>query len=239
MPCLNEAETLARCIGKARDCLCSAGVVNEIIVADNSSCDGSQAIAVSLDARVVHVPVQGYGSAVRAGIRAARGEYIIMGDSDDSYDFSTLMPFVEQLRAGHDLVMGNRFRGGVADGAMPWLNRYFGIPTLTFIGRMLCGKPQVGDFHCGLRAFRRDAAQRMELSCNGMEFASEIVAKASRKKMKIVEVPTTLVPAGRTRPPHLRRWRDGVRHLRFLVGHFLTSKYGDVSRRWKLESSRK
>jgi hypothetical protein len=170
-----------------------------------------------LNVRVVHVEQKGYGSALRGGINAARGHYIIMGDSDDSYDFENLMPFVERLRQGYDLVMGNRFRGGIRPGAMPLLNRYFGVPVLNFAGRLACGNPPCGDFHCGLRGFRREAAERMNLQTTGMEFASEMIVKAARAKMKITEVPTTLSPAGRTRPPHLRRWRDGWRHLRFLL----------------------
>jgi glycosyltransferase involved in cell wall biosynthesis len=217
LPCLNEAETLGICIRKAQNTLAANGISAEIVVADNGSTDGSQEIALRMNARVVHVENKGYGNALRGGIQAARGRYIIMGDSDDSYDFENLMPFVERLRDGYDLVMGNRFRGGIRPGAMPLLNRYFGVPALNLAGRLACGNPPCGDFHCGLRGFRRDAAERMNLQTTGMEFASEMIVKAARGKMKITEVPTVLSPAGRTRPPHLRRWRDGIRHLRFLL----------------------
>ena len=217
MPCLNEAETLETCIRKAQNGLAAHRVPAEILVADNGSTDGSQEIAWGMNVRVVHVEHKGYGSALRGGIKAARGHFIIMGDSDDSYDFENLMPFVERLRQGYDLVMGNRFRGGIHPGAMPLLNRYLGVPALNFAGRLVSGNPACGDFHCGLRGFRREAAERMNLQTTGMEFASEMIVKAARAKMKITEVPTTLSPAGRTRPPHLRRWRDGWRHLRFLL----------------------
>lgn len=217
MPCLNEAETLQACIRKAQKGLAAHRVPAEILVADNGSTDGSQEIAWRMNVRVVHIERKGYGSALRGGISAARGHYIIMGDSDDSYDFENLMPFIERLRQGYDLVMGNRFRGGIHPGAMPLLNRYLGVPALNLAGRLACGNPPCGDFHCGLRGFRREAAERMNLQTTGMEFASEMIVKAARAKMKITEVPTTLSPAGRTRPPHLRRWRDGWRHLRFLL----------------------
>jgi hypothetical protein len=216
MPCLNEARTLAACITKARDCLAAGGVTAEIIVADNGSTDGSQEIARSLGARVVDVPVRGYGAALLGGINAARGRYIIMGDADDSYDFANLMPFIRSLRDGNDLVMGNRFAGGIQPGAMPWLNRYVGNPVLSAVGKVLF-RTKVGDFHCGLRGFSKAAAQRMDLRTTGMEFASEMVVKASLLGMRVAEVPTTLSPDGRDRPPHLRRWRDGWRHLRFML----------------------
>jgi hypothetical protein len=216
MPCLNEAETLGVCIDKARRCLHEANVVGEIIVADNGSTDGSQALAERLGARVVHVSARGYGNALMGGIAAARGRYVIMGDADDSYDFSRLMPFVERLRAGNDLVMGNRFKGGIAPGAMPAAHRYLGNPVLTAIGRVFFQSP-CGDFHCGLRGFNKAAISQLDLRTVGMEFASEMVVKATLHGLRITEVPTTLSPAGRTRPPHLHTWRDGWRHLRFLL----------------------
>jgi glycosyltransferase involved in cell wall biosynthesis len=216
MPCLNEAETLEVCIRKAQACLADGGVAGEVLIADNGSSDGSPEIASRLGARVVHVQRRGYGAALRAGIEAARGRYVIMGDADDSYDFSNLMPFVEKLREGYDLVMGNRFRGGIAPGAMPPLHYYLGNPVLSGIGRLLFPSPS-GDFHCGLRGFARKAALAMDLQTTGMEFASEMVVKATLLGMRVTEVPTTLSPDGRSRPPHLRSWRDGWRHLRFLL----------------------
>lgn len=216
MPCLNEAETLGGCIKKARAFLDLHGIAGEVIVADNGSTDGSQQIANALGARIVAIPVRGYGVALAGGIEAAQGEYVAMGDADDSYDFGSLLPFVERLRGGADLVMGNRFRGGIAPGAMPLLHRFLGNPVLSLLGRAFFGTP-VGDFHCGLRAFRRDRALALGLTSPGMEFASEMVVKASIAGLAIAEVPTTLVPDGRSRPPHLRTWRDGWRHLRFLL----------------------
>ncbi|WP_425256815.1 glycosyltransferase family 2 protein [Rubrivivax sp. RP6-9] len=216
MPCLNEALTLPACIGKALGFLQRHGVSGEVLIADNGSTDGSQALARSLGARVVDVPRRGYGAALIAGIDAARGRYVIMGDSDDSYDFTALMPYVEALRRGEQLVMGNRFAGGIAPGAMPPLHRYLGNPVLSFIGRLFFQTP-IRDFHCGLRGFDRDAVRALGLRCEGMEFASEMVVKASLQKLRIAEVPTTLSPDGRNRPPHLRSWRDGWRHLRFLL----------------------
>lgn len=216
MPCLNEAETLARCIEKARRYLSRSGIDGEVLVADNGSTDGSRSIAREHGASVVDVPAKGYGSALMAGIRAARSRYVIMGDSDDSYDFSQLDPFVQKLREGNDLVMGNRFKGGIRPGAMPALHRYLGNPVLTTIGRIFFKSP-CGDFHCGLRGFSRDAILDLDLQAPGMEFASEMVVKATLKGLHITEVPTTLSPDGRTRPPHLRSWRDGWRHLRFLL----------------------
>jgi glycosyltransferase involved in cell wall biosynthesis len=215
MPCLNEAETLATCITKALGALEREGIAGEVIVADNGSTDGSQAIAEKLGAVVVHVPAKGYGSALQGGIAAARGRYVIMGDADDSYDFGAIGVFVAKLRQGYDLVMGNRFKGGIRPGAMPFLNRYLGNPVLTGIGRLLFQSP-CGDFHCGLRAFSKASVTRMNLRTTGMEFASEMVVKATLFGLRIAEVPTTLSPDGRTRPPHLRPWRDGWRHLRFL-----------------------
>ncbi len=216
MPCLNEAETLAVCIRKARGFLDRSGVAGEVVIADNGSTDGSQAIAEGLGARVVPIPTRGYGAALIGGIRAARGRYVIMGDSDDSYDFSQLDPFVAQLRQGWQLVMGNRFLGGIKPGAMPPLHRYLGNPVLTATGRILYGSPS-GDFHCGLRGFDRDAILGLNLHLPGMEFASEMVVKATIQKLRITEVPTTLAKDGRSRPPHLKSWRDGWRHLRFLL----------------------
>lgn len=216
MPCLNEAETLEICIKKANDWLSRSGIDGEVLIADNGSTDGSQKIAQKNGARVVDVPVRGYGSALYYGCLAAQGEYIIMGDSDDSYDFSNLDVFVQKLDQGCDLVMGNRFLGGIAPGAMPWKNRYIGNPVLTFVGRALFKCP-AKDFHCGLRGFTKNAFLRMDLRTTGMEFASEMVIKANLFGMKIAEVPTTLSKDGRSRPPHLRPWRDGWRHLRFML----------------------
>lgn len=216
MPCLNEAETLATCIKKAKAFLDRTGVAGEVIVADNGSTDGSQAIARGLGARVVDVPVRGYGAALIAGIKAAKGKFVAMGDSDDSYDFARLDLFLEKLREGNQLVMGNRFKGGILPGAMPPLHRYLGNPVLSRIGRTFFST-SVGDFHCGLRAFDRAAMLRLNLRTSGMEFASEMVVKASLAKLRITEVPTTLSPDGRSRPPHLRSWHDGWRHLRFLL----------------------
>jgi hypothetical protein len=215
MPCLNEAETIGRCIVKARAYLARSGVDGEVLVADNGSTDDSIAIAIEHGARVVHVPRRGYGAALIGGIEAARGRYVIMGDADDSYDFSRLDRFVEALRSGSGLVMGNRFRGGVEPGAMPPLHRYLGNPVLSFLGRLLF-RTGVGDFHCGLRGFSREAARRLRLRSDGMEFASEMVLKAALLGVPTAEVPVTLSPDGRSRPPHLRSWRDGWRHLKLL-----------------------
>jgi glycosyltransferase involved in cell wall biosynthesis len=216
MPCLNEAETIGICVKKALACLAEHEIDGEVLVADNGSTDGSQDIARDLGARVVAVPERGYGSALRGGIEAACGRYVIMGDADDSYDFTALAPFVEKLREGYDLVMGNRFKGGIKPGAMPPLHRYLGNPVLTAIGRQFYGSP-IGDFHCGLRGFDRQAMLGLGLCTAGMEFASEMVVKATLQKLKITEVPASLSIDGRSRPPHLRSWRDGWRHLRFLL----------------------
>jgi glycosyltransferase involved in cell wall biosynthesis len=216
MPCLNEAETLAICIQKAQGYLSRSGVVGEILIADNGSTDGSQQIAGSLGARVIDVPAKGYGSALMGGFEAARGTFIIMGDADDSYDFANLDLFVERLRAGDDLVMGNRFRGGIEPGAMPPLHKYLGNPVLSWLGRLFFRSP-IKDFHCGLRGFRRDAILGLELRTTGMEFASELVVKSTLAGLPVSEVPTALAKDGRSRPPHLRSWRDGWRHLRFLL----------------------
>lgn len=216
MPCLNEAETLEVCIRKALGFLAQHQVQGEVLIADNGSTDGSQTIAERAGARVVPVKDKGYGNALLGGIAAAKGRYLIMGDADDSYDFVNLMPFVEKLREGYDLVMGNRFRGGIQPGAMPPLHYYLGNPVLTGIGRLFfC--PEIGDYHCGLRGFSKAAAEKMALRTTGMEFASEMVVKASLLGLRICEVPTTLKPDGRSRPPHLRSWRDGWRHLRFML----------------------
>jgi hypothetical protein len=216
MPCLNEARTVGRCVAKARAALERMGVCGEIVVADNGSGDGSAEIARQHGARVVHVDRKGYGSALQAGITAARGRYVIMGDADDSYDFSRLEPFVERLRQGDELVMGNRFKGGIEPGAMPWLHRYVGNPVLSGILNLFFHSP-IGDAHCGLRGFRKDAYERLNLTTTGMEFASEMVVKACLLRQKISEVPVVLHPDGRDRPPHLRSFRDGWRHLRFLL----------------------
>lgn len=216
MPCLNEVETLGVCIDKARSYLERSGVLGEVLVADNGSTDGSQEIARAHGARVVTVSERGYGAALMGGIKAARGRYVIMGDSDDSYDFCHLDGFLAKLRDGYDLVMGNRFKGGIAPGAMPPLHRYLGNPVLTGIGRLFFSSP-CGDFHCGLRGFNKAAIERINLRTTGMEFASEMVVKAALLNLSIAEVPTTLSRDGRSRPPHLRSWRDGWRHLRFLL----------------------
>lgn len=216
MPCLNEERTVAKCVAAALRFLDEQRLQGEVIVADNGSTDNSRELARSAGARVVEVPDRGYGAALLGGIRAARGRFVIMGDADDSYDFSSLQGFLAALRGGADLVMGNRFRGGIADGAMPFLHRYLGNPVLSFIGRLFFRTP-IGDFHCGLRGFSRESIGRLALVAPGMEFASEMVAKAALAGLRIEEVPTTLRPDGRGRPSHLRTWRDGWRHLRFLL----------------------
>jgi glycosyltransferase involved in cell wall biosynthesis len=216
MPCLDEAATVARCVRRAREFLARAGIDGEVLVADNGSTDGSQALAAAAGARVVRVAERGYGAALRAGIEAARGRYVIMGDADDSYDFGRLEAFVEKLREGYPLVMGNRFKGGILPGAMPPLHRYLGNPVLSFIGRLFF-RTRVGDFHCGLRGFDRELLLALDPRTPGMEFASEVVVKAALAGWRIAEVPTTLSPDGRGRAPHLRSFRDGWRHLRFLL----------------------
>jgi glycosyltransferase involved in cell wall biosynthesis len=216
MPCLNERETVGVCIRKAMVALKDAGIPGEVIIADNGSTDGSVELAQAEGARVVNIEQKGYGSALKGGILAARGRYVLMADSDDSYDFGHAPRFVQQLRMGSDLVMGNRFQGGIKDKAMPFLHRYLGNPVLSGIGRLFFGSP-CGDFHCGMRGFRRDSFLQMDIRSTGMEFASEMVVKATLMRMKVSEVPTTLNPDGRNRPPHLRTWRDGWRHLRFLL----------------------
>jgi glycosyltransferase involved in cell wall biosynthesis len=216
MPCLNEAETLNDCIRKALGYLERSGIKGEVVVADNGSSDGSQQIARALGARVIDVPAKGYGSALINGIRAARGRYVVMGDADDSYDFANIAPFLDKLREGYELVMGNRFLGGIAAGAMPPLHRYLGNPVLSSIGRLFFAVP-IGDFHCGMRGFDREALLGLDLKTTGMEFASEMVVQSALHRFRIAEVPTTLSVDGRSRPPHLRSWRDGWRHLRFLL----------------------
>jgi glycosyltransferase involved in cell wall biosynthesis len=216
MPCLNEAETLAFCVRQAVAALRDNNVAGEVLIADNGSTDGSQQIAREEGARVVDVPVRGYGAALMAGIADARGKYVLMADADASYDFGHLPRFLAKLEEGHDLVMGNRFKGEIKPGAMPPLHKYLGNPVLSFIGRLFFGIP-VGDFHCGIRAMRRDAIVALDLHTTGMEYASEMVVRSSLGGLRITEVPTTLSPDGRTRAPHLRTWRDGWRHLRFLL----------------------
>lgn len=224
LPCLNEAETLRTCIEKATKSLAELGVTGEVVIADNGSTDGSQEIARDAGARVVDVPQRGYGAALQAGIEAARGEYVIMADADDSYALEDLGPFLRSLREGADLVMGNRFAGGISPGAMPALHRYLGNPVLSLVGRRFFNIP-VHDFHCGMRGFRRDRVLELGLRTSGMEFASEMVVRAAIHRYDIREVPTTLRPDGRSRPPHLRTWLDGWRHLRFLLA---------LSPRWAL-----
>ena len=216
MPCLDEAATVAGCVGEARAFLERSRIDGEVLVADNGSSDGSAELAAAAGARVIGVAQRGYGAALRAGLAAARGRYVIMGDADASYDFGRLEAFVEKLRAGYLLVMGNRFAGGILPGAMPALHRYLGNPLLSFVGRLFF-RTRVGDFHCGLRGFDRDAALTLGLSSPGMEFASELVVKAALAGWRIAEVPTTLAPDGRGRAAHLRSWRDGWRHLRLLL----------------------
>ena len=216
MPCLNEAETLEVCIRKAQGFLTRTGISGEVLISDNGSTDGSQQIAAGLGARVSHALRRGYGAALINGIEQARGRYVIMADADDSYDFEHLEPFVERLRAGADLVMGNRFAGGIEPGAMPPLHKYLGNPVLSAIGQLFF-RPDVRDFHCGLRGFNRERMLELGLQTTGMEFASEMVVKASLARYRIEEVPTTLKKDGRSRPPHLRSWHDGWRHLRFLL----------------------
>jgi glycosyltransferase involved in cell wall biosynthesis len=216
MPCLDEAATVGNCVQKARAFLRRSGIDGEVLVADNGSSDDSRARAEQAGARVIEVAERGYGAALAAGIAAARGRFVIMGDADDSYDFGRLDAFVGKLREGYPLVMGNRFRGGIRPGAMPPLHRYLGNPVLSFLGRLFF-RTRVGDFHCGLRGFDRAAVRGLDLRTKGMEFASELVVKAALARWRIAEVPTTLDPDGRSREPHLRSWRDGWRHLRFLL----------------------
>lgn len=216
MPCLNEGQTLGRCIVKARREIEKNRLDAEILIADNGSTDGSRQIAEREGARVINVPRRGYGSALSAGIAAARGQYIIMADADDSYDLSNLMPFLHKLREGNDLVMGNRFKGEIAAGAMPFLHRYLGTPVLTLLSRIFFRTP-CGDVNCGMRGLRKEAAEGLRLRSLGMEFASEMLVKSSLFGLRIAEIPTALSRDGRSVPPHLRTWRDGWRHLRFML----------------------
>ena len=216
MPCLNEAETIGICVWKAMRYLAGAGIAGEVLVADNGSTDGSQTIAEGLGARVVAVAERGYGAALQGGIAAARGRFVIMGDADDSYDFTALDGFLGKLRGGADLVMGNRFAGGIEKGAMPFLHRWLGNPVLSFVGRLFFATG-TRDFHCGLRGFRAEPIRALGLRTTGMEFASEMVVRSALSGLAIEEVPTTLKPDGRSRPPHLKTWRDGWRHLKFLL----------------------
>jgi glycosyltransferase involved in cell wall biosynthesis len=216
LPCLNEARTITSCIREAMTVMAQSGISGEVVVADNGSTDGSAAAAAAQGARVVIVATRGYGSALRAGVAAARGRYIVMGDADASYDFSHIPQFLDKLRGGFDLAMGNRFRGGIQSGAMPWKNRHVGNPVLSWLGRLFF-KTHIGDFHCGLRGFSVEAYRRMDLQTNGMEFASEMVIKAALLGLRITEVPTVLRRDGRDRSSHLRPWRDGWRHLRFML----------------------
>lgn len=216
MPCLNEGKTIATCVDWAAECIRTHGLRAEIVVGDNGSTDGSQAIARSRGARVVDVPVRGYGAALMGAIKAARGEFVIMGDSDAQHDFRACMPFVEKLREGHDLVMGSRFQGEITKGSMGWKNRYIGNPALTFVGRTLFSA-KVDDFHCGLRAFRRDVYDQLNVRTTGMEFASEMIIKAACRGVRMTQIPITVLPPGRDGPAHLRPWRDGWRHLRFML----------------------
>lgn len=216
MPCLNEEDTLGLCISKAIRCFRELGIEGQVIVADNGSTDRSVEIAEQLGAKVVHQPVKGYGAALMAGIEAADGEIIVIGDSDDSYDWSNIGPFILRIQEGYDLVMGNRFKGGIEQGAMPPLHRYLGNPVLSLIARVVCRAP-VGDFHCGMRAFTKTAYRQMGLMTLGMEFASEMVINAARNGLRITEIPIRLFPDKRSHPPHLRSFRDGWRHLRFMM----------------------
>jgi glycosyltransferase involved in cell wall biosynthesis len=216
IPCLNEVETIGRVIEKSLYTFASHDIAGEILVADNGSIDGSQELARSLGARVINVQMKGYGSALIAGINSCESEFVVMGDADDSYALDNLGDFISSLQNGSDLVIGNRFKGGIAPGAMPWLHRYVGNPLLSWLGRLFFKVP-IGDFHCGLRGFKTDSIRSLNLKSLGMEFASEMIVKASLSGLKITEVPTSLSPDGRSRPPHLRTWRDGWRHLVFLL----------------------
>ncbi len=222
LPCLNESETLATCIEKAKRYLEKSGLSGEVLVADNGSTDGSQEIAISNGARLVNVSTKGYGAALKNGIESVRSKWIVMGDSDDSYDLENLDKFVKELEKGSDLVIGNRFKGGILPGAMPWLHYYIGNPILSYLGRKFF-RISIRDFHCGLRAFQTESIRNLGLESKGMEFASEMIVKASIKNLRITEVPTILKPDGRSRKPHLNTWRDGFRHLTFLL--MLSPKY--------------
>lgn len=216
IPCLNEANSLAFCIDKALNAFKVADINGEVVIGDNGSTDGSVQIAEEHGARVVHVKTKGYGHALRGGIEGARGQFIVMGDADDSYDFTEVPRFVEKWREGYDVVMGNRFKGGIKPGAMPWHHKYFGNPVLSGILRLLFNT-SISDSHCGMRGFTKDAYMRMDLRTTGMEFASEFVIKSIKTGAKMCEIPITLWPDKRGRPPHLRSFRDGWRHLRFMM----------------------
>lgn len=216
IPCLNEEKTLPICIAKAQKAFDDLGITGEVVVGDNGSTDKSAEIATAMGARVVHQKIRGYGSALRAAIEAAKGDYIIMADADDSYDWGNLEPFVSKLNSGYDFIIGNRFKGGILPGAMPFLHRYIGNPILSGISRIFYNVP-VGDFHCGMRAFTREAYEKMNLQTEGMEFATEMVVRAARSNLRITEVPINLYPDKRDRKPHLRTFRDGWRHLRFIM----------------------
>lgn len=216
IPCLNEELTIGNCIAKVFNAFTQMGIAGEVIVADNGSSDLSVEIAKGLGARVVHQPIRGYGAALRKGIEEARGEIIIMADADESYDWSAIAPFVRKIDEGYDLVMGNRFKGGIMPGAMPFLHRYLGNPVLSALARMAFGV-HIGDFHCGMRAFRKQVVQRLLLQTDGMELATEMIANAAHQSLRITEIPTRLYPDKRNRPPHLRSFRDGWRHLRFIM----------------------
>jgi glycosyltransferase involved in cell wall biosynthesis len=237
MPCLNEVQTIAVCIRKAFQFANAHNVIVEVVVGDNGSIDGSQALALAAGARVINVEPKGYGVALMGAFKACKGKYVIMGDADDSYDFLQLFPFLERLRNGYDVVIGNRFLGGIRPGAMPALNRYLGNPLLSFLGRSIFGS-KVGDFHCGLRGFNRESMMALQLKTSGMEFASEMIVEATLKQLKITEVPVVLSKDGRNRPSHLRPWRDGWRHVKFLFGHQQTSaalfrRLATLTRRFK------
>lgn len=223
MPCLNEAETIEICINKAKKFINDNHIDGEVLVADNGSTDKSAEIAKSCGARVVYAERKGYGNALIVGCNNARGDYVIMGDADDSYDFVHLLPFLEKLREGYDLVMGNRYMGGIEKDAMPWTHKYIGNPLLSYIGRVLF-KSKVGDFHCGLRAYNKKSIQSLALETGGMEYASEMIAKAERNHLKITEIPTTLKKDGRSYPPHIRPFRDGMRHLGFMFIYYFRKK---------------
>ena len=216
IPCLNEEQTIGTCVAKAQSSFRELGIAGEVVVADNGSIDGSREIAAEHGARVVPVAERGYGAALAGGIRAARGRYVIMGDADGSYDFGELGPFVEALRAGNDLVVGNRFQGGISPGAMPWLHRHLGNPVLSFVGRRLFGV-SCGDIYCGLRGFDRDKVEALDLRSRGMEYAIEMVVKATLHDLRVTEVPTVLSPDAEGREPHLKTWRDGWKSLRLLA----------------------
>lgn len=216
MPCLNEAETLEVCIKKALKSLEENKIKGEVLVADNGSTDGSQDIATKAGARLIHVPKKGYGSALIEGTKKAYGKYIIMGDADDSYDFSNIMPYIDKLREGYELVMGNRFKGGIEKGAMPWSHKYIGTPVISFLGRLFY-KSKIGDFNCGMRGYNKESILNLDLKCTGMEYASEMIVQANLNGIKITEIPTTLKKDGRSRPPHLKSFSDGWRHLKFLL----------------------